>query len=280
MRLPAIIKRQHPQQAASLAPEKLSLPQQRPILTLPPHPSVLMAEGAKHGCPPPKRPWLGRQSWQQLLLAHWAVPAAQVQALLPATITVDTSGGSAWVSVVAYRMAHVRLRGMPEALSSQFPQLNLRTYVTVNGRPGIYFFSLDAGSLLAVKTGGWVTGLPYHWAQMCMTTDGDTTQFSSRRGSGGPAVNLRYSAGRPLTDPTPLDRWLTERYVFYASRADGRVSMGAVCHGPWPLATGTVSFTQNTLGEAFGLDLSGAPDHVQCSTGVDVLFWRPIGAGD
>lgn len=102
-----------------------------------PSPAAILAAGTAHSCPPPARPWLGRQSWQHMVLAHWAVPPAQLQALMPAGITLDTWGGSAWVSVVAYRMAHVSLRGMPAACALTFPQLNLRAYGVVDGRPGI-----------------------------------------------------------------------------------------------------------------------------------------------
>lgn len=211
-----------------------------------------------------------------MLLAHWAVAPAELQALLPKNVTVDTLDGTAWVSVVAYRMEDVRLRGMPRALSLNFAQLNLRTYVRVNGRQGIYFFSLDAASPLAVTAGAFVTGLPYHLARMQFKHESTSIHIMSHRLPDGPDFAASYQPLGGIASPTPLDRWLTERYVFYAPQADGRLVEGAVCHGPWVLQSARASISNNGLSTAYGLSLNATPDHLQFSAGIDILFWRPI----
>src|SRR6267142_1627893 len=92
----------------------------------------------------PSGMWLGRQSWQDLLLAHWPVPIGALKALLPKPFEPDTHDGVAWVSVVAFRMANVRLRGIPQACGLDFPELNVRTYVRHAERSGVFSLSLDA----------------------------------------------------------------------------------------------------------------------------------------
>src|ERR1700674_1035433 len=104
------------------------------------------------------RPWplpagqaVMTQSWPDLLFAHWPVDAEKLRALIPERLEIDTFDGRAWLAVVPFRMTNVRLRGTPAVpWLSAFPELNMRTYVTYDGEPGVWFFSLDAGNSLAV----------------------------------------------------------------------------------------------------------------------------------
>src|SRR4051812_28557126 len=95
--------------------------------------------------PLPDRPWVMSQRWNNLLFAHWAVPLAEVRRVVPAVLPLDTHSGTAWISMTPFYLSDLRPRGLfPFPLASQFPELNLRTYVTIGGKPGVYFFSLDA----------------------------------------------------------------------------------------------------------------------------------------
>ena len=99
-------------------------------------------------------PWVCAQRWEQLLFLHWPVPTAVARALVPAEIEIDTHGGQAYVSVLALRMAKVHLRDMvPIPGLADFPELNVRTYVVHDGKPGVWFVSLDAPSHLNVWIG-------------------------------------------------------------------------------------------------------------------------------
>lgn len=240
-------------------------------------PATILAESGH--CPPPARPWLGRQSWTDMLLVHWAVPAAVLRPHLPARLELDTHGGMAWLSVVAYRMADVRLRGMPAPLGRHFPQLNLRTYVRHAGRTGIYFFSLDAGDRLAVAAGRRITGLPYHHATASLRQKGDAYAFSSRRTTNHVGFDATYTAGAPRPRPTPLDVFVTERYAFYAAGAGDALYCGEVRHRPWTVGDVRACIQHNDLARDFAHlpDVTRRPpDHLQFAPGVDVLFWRPV----
>src|ERR1700723_2444942 len=102
--------------------------------------------------PPPPTPWIMTQTWLELLFAHWTLPAEQIRSQIPSALDLDLHEGCAYVGVVPFRMSNVRLRATPAVAGlSEFLELNVRTYVTVGGVAGVYFFSLDAANLIAVN---------------------------------------------------------------------------------------------------------------------------------
>lgn len=227
----------------------------------------------------PVRPWRLRQRWSQLLFAHWPVPASEVQQRLPAGLQVDTHDGWAWLGVVPFLMDEIRFRtvgehsiGVPTATA--FPELNLRTYVIApDGRRGVYFFSLDAASLLAVIGARVAFGLPYFWARMGMTAQGDVVRYTSRRVLGAPvAFAARYrSLGTP-TAQTGLGDFLTQRYAFFARRF-GAVQVGEIHHAPWSLEEAEAEFEQNDLPGSFGFTLPDRPPVLHYAREVHMQAW-------
>ena len=145
------------------------------------------------------------QTWQDLLFAHWAVDAAAVRALVPAPLDVDVFEGRAFVGVVPFRMSGIRLRWLPPVPgTSAFPEINLRTYVTVRDRPGVFFFSLDATNPLAVWTARRFFHLPYYRARIGCSSEGERVAYESRRTHPGfPAVGFRgsYGPAGPAVEP-------------------------------------------------------------------------------
>src|SRR5208283_517072 len=117
---------------------------------------------------PPGR-WLISQQWNNLLFAHWPVPASSLAALIPEGLQVDTFQGSAWLGIMPFWMDKVKVQGLPPILGARsFPDLSLRTYVLEErtGTPGVFCLSLDSSNLLAVAAGRAIYRLPYHWAEM------------------------------------------------------------------------------------------------------------------
>jgi len=139
--------------------------------------------------PMPSGPWVMTQTWCDLLFAHWRVNASDLRAKVPPEFTLDLFDGSAWLGIVAFHVTNVAPRGVP-ALRwvSEFPELNVRTYVRVADEPGIFFFSLDAGSALAVHAAKTMLNLPYFTASMsaerrrCRAVP-ESSRCVSRRGS-------------------------------------------------------------------------------------------------
>src|SRR5688572_24482592 len=120
----------------------------------------VLRESGHRPWPMPARPWVMTQTWHHLLFAHWRVDVGRLRAHVPSPFDIDLFEGDAWLGVVPFDMTGVRLRGLPPLpLLSAFPELNVRTYVTVQGKPGVFFFSLDAGSTVAVRAARLI-GLP------------------------------------------------------------------------------------------------------------------------
>jgi uncharacterized protein YqjF (DUF2071 family) len=221
------------------------------------------------------------QSWHDLLFAHWPVPPAALAPLVPAEIPLDLWEGQAWISVVPFRMTGVRLRGTPPLPRlSSFLELNLRTYVTLGGKPGVYFFSLDAENPIAVRAARRWFHLPYFDAAMRLERDGEAVRYASRRTHrGAPAAELagRYAPVGELFRAAPgsLDAWLTDRYCLYSKGPRGPVMRGEIHHEPWPLQRAEADLSRNTLVTAAGLPRPEAPPLLHFARRLDVVFWPP-----
>src|SRR6202795_3064950 len=208
--------------------------------------------------PVPREPWIMAQSWHDLLFAHWPVDAAALRPLIPRSLEIDTFDGRAWLGIVPFRMSGVRLRWTP-ALPwlSAFPELNVRTYVTAQDKPGVWFFSLDAANAVAVAAARLSFHLPYFRARMtCDGGDGWIRYNSERAHPGAPAASFvgRY---RPTGECSKaqagsLVHFLTERYCLY-STAGERIYRGEIHHPAWRLQPAAAEFTKNSMAEAAGL---------------------------
>lgn len=231
--------------------------------------------------PLPGGPWMMFQSWQTLLFAHWRVDPATLRPLIPSPLELDLRDGSAWVGMTPFLLTGLRLRMMPAVPGmSEFPELNLRTYVRCAGRAGIYFFSLDAASRLAVAGARTFFRLPYRHASMNMELSSGWTRFHSQRDGDEAAFTARY---RPmgevvLPEPGSLEAFLTERYALFTVLRNGKVLRGDIHHGPWPLqeAEGVVEGT--ALASAEGVPLPDDPPLLHFSERQDTLIWPPVPA--
>jgi len=229
--------------------------------------------------PLPSQPWVMAQVWHDLLFAHWPIPAAEMAALLPPGLALDTWEGEAWVAVVPFRMSGVRPRPLP-ALPwlSAFPELNVRTYVRMGDKPGVYFFSLDAANPIAVAIARALFHLPYFRAQMKCQAEGDEIHYQSRRTHrGAPPAELRgsYRPTGPVYTATreSLEAWLTERYCLYSVDRQGRIHRGEIHHAPWPLQKAEALFERNSPAQASGLYLPKTPPLLHFARRLDVLAW-------
>jgi uncharacterized protein len=242
----------------------------------------VLRETSHRPWPLPDRPWLMAQTWENLLFAHWPVPPEALRRVIPAAIPLDVWAGSAWVGVTPFRVRAIRPRGVPHTPGvTSFPELNLRTYATIDGKPGIWFMSLDADSALAVASARRVYRLPYFKARILCHADEDSIRYQSRRtSSDGERAEL---AGwyRPTGPPVPpeagsLEHWLTERYCLYTLDEDGSVLRADIHHPPWPLQPAEAAFELNTMARPFGLELEPPAPLLHFSARQDVVIW-PLG---
>ncbi|MGK0359797.1 MAG: hypothetical protein ACI9U2_002103 [Bradymonadia bacterium] len=215
----------------------------------------------------------GSQSWRELLFLHWPVPVEALRAIIPEPLSIDTHDGVAWIGIVPFEMQAVRpWWWVPRFAAFEFLECNLRTYVHLDGKdPGVWFFSLEAASRLAVWAArvGW--SLPYHFADMHTTRADGLIDYRTERRSDGAMLECRY---RPTIElgasaPDTLEFFLFERYLLYSARR-GALKLGQVHHKPYPTWEAELESCTQTLTAAAGLSSLGDAALCHYSPGVDV----------
>jgi uncharacterized protein YqjF (DUF2071 family) len=224
------------------------------------------------------------QRWERLTFLHWRVAAAGVQAVLPPGLTVETFDGTAWVGLVPFFMRVATAGGHGGGYLTDFPETNVRTYVRDGaGRPGIWFFSLDAARLSAVAIARATYRLPYYWSSLTLDESGDEISYTCRRRlpgrprqAGGVTSRARISVGAPYSagELSELDHFLTARWRLYSVAGNRRLAARAE-HAPWPLHRATVHLVDDDLIAAAGLARPDSPPLAHYSPGVDVRIGRP-----
>jgi uncharacterized protein len=244
---------------------------------------TILQETGHRPWPMPPKPWVMTQTWHMLLFAHWRVDAAALRARVPAPFDLDLFDGAAWIAVVPFYMTNVAPRLVPSIPSvSAFPELNVRTYVTSGGKPGVYFFSLDAGSGLAVRAARTLLNVPYFEAKMTVDESNERVRYwSTREAASGPPAGFA-ALYRPIGDPfspTPgsLEYFLTERYSLYALDHRGRPYRLQIHHPPWPLQQAEAEITANTMLEPLQLQVLSEPPLLHFSRRQDMVAWMPEG---
>lgn len=222
----------------------------------------------------PSRAAQGTQRWHGLLFSHWEVPAAVLRPLVPASLELDAFEGRHYVGVVAFSMQNVRPYhwAPPFPTAREFGEVNLRTYVHLaGGEPGVYFFSLDAASWLAVRAARALWGLPYFYGQVQCDLAGSEAGYRVVRSGHDVQFEARARVGAPLDASAPgtLEFFLCERYQFYAQRR-GRLRRARVHHAAYALHTVEQSEVGTQLLHAAGLPSDGTRTPDYFSPGVDV----------
>lgn len=198
------------------------------------------------------------QTWGKLLFIHWRIDRNLLRTLVPRQLEIDLFDGSAWIGVIPFTMWGIRASFLPPIPgTSAFHELNVRTYVHLNGVPGVWFFSLDAANSLAVWAARRFYYLPYFYAGMSLAQNAKTIAYSSvRHDKHGPpaALQATWTIGESLPTSTPgsLDFFLTERYCLYSEHR-GELYRSRIHHQPWPLQTAELLLLESTMVDSHGL---------------------------
>ena len=229
----------------------------------------------------PSGPWVMVQRWHDLLFAHWRCEMSDLRPLIPSPLAIDTFDGSPWIGVIPFYMSGVRMRATPPIpTANAFLELNVRTYVTLDDRPGVWFFSLDAESMLAVIGARLGINLPYFRAAMSLTKRDRAITYTSDRWSiaGAPAsfaANYQPIGPAFTAAPGTIEHFLTERYALYAASGGKRIWRGDIVHPPWSLQPAEARIDRNSMIAAAGI---GAPGHaplLHFAAFQDVRLWWP-----
>lgn len=227
--------------------------------------------------PLPSKPWVMKQTWYDLLFAHWEIDPELIKPFIPNNLMLDTYKGKAWIAVVPFRMSGIRLRYMPQIpFTSNFPEINVRIYVTYQGKPGVYFFSLDASNYLAVKVANSFFHLPYFFSEMVVSSEGDSIYYQSNRirskeeyqfkGKYQPISNVFHA------EFGSLEYWLTERYCLYTVK-NNRLYRGEIHHKPWALQAAKAEIYENTMININGFSPFNNNPILHFAKRLDVLLW-------
>jgi uncharacterized protein len=242
--------------------------------------SILFAT-AHRPWPAPMAPWIMTQRWNDMLFLHYSLPPETVRAVVPEVLTLDTYEHRAWVTVAPFWINHLRPPGVPSVpWFSRFGEVNVRTYVTYGGKPGVYFFSLDASNLSAVWGARVFYRLPYWQASIKVRDKGSAKiEYTAKREHGPKPAELKCTYGPAEKQmfharPGSLDYFLTERYCLYAVSRK-RLYRGEIHHLPWPLQKAQFELRENTMAQPAGLKFPPQPDLAYFARELKVLFWAP-----
>lgn len=245
------------------------------------NPKEILSHTQHRPFPIPKGPWLMKQGWNDLLCAHWPVDTEDLLPHIPRGLELELWEGRPWISLIPFRLSPLRVRCTPPLpFVSDFLELNVRTYVTRNGKPGILFLNLEASSKLAVAGARTLAHLPYHHARMSISKDDfESFRYVSVRKHPHADDVVFKGTYKPVNDkvfhaqPGTLIHWLTERYCLYTTSPSGEILEGDIHHFPWPLQEAELQLDTNTMTNYHGFKLADSPSIVTYAKRLEVLFW-------
>ncbi|MDF3128782.1 DUF2071 domain-containing protein [Kiritimatiellaeota bacterium B1221] len=221
--------------------------------------------------PLPRKPWLMRQQWWNLLFLHYPVDPAQIRGRIPAALELDLFDGQAWLGVVPFDMKRVTGRGCPAPKSlCDFPEINVRTYVIHDGKPGVWFFSLDVPGALAVWAARTFFHLPYFKAEVTCSSVRERVRYGYNRGNRKFYADY-YPVGEVFYPEDGFAHWATARYALYCQSRQSAVYRGDIHHAPWPLQRAEVEMKENSILSEF--DAGGLHPSVLFSRSLEVVVY-------
>jgi len=217
----------------------------------------------------PIEKWSYYQEWNNALFFHYEVDKNILQDLVPDDLEIDLINGKAWVSVVAFVMERIRPRFLPSVSSiSNFGEINVRTYVIKDNKPGVYFLSIEAEKLMSAVLAKSLSGLPYEKSTIKRTKNSYQAQHSLK----GFSLSADYHIGMEIKHKNELDLFLTERYCLYLNKGNNLFRY-EIQHIPWKLNQLELDYLQ--LDYKLGnLILDSNPNFIHYSVGVQVVAWK------
>ena len=217
------------------------------VLSMPRSISAIFDHVDHRPWPLPNERWTWQQTWEDLAFLHWPIESTEIRPLIPSQLDIDLYDGKAYIAVVPFRMTGVTKRGFPApSLLCDFPELNVRTYVSYKGKKGVYFFSLGATNHLAVWCAQALFHLPYYKANISISVSNTTIHYTYLHGN-----KIFEATYTPLTNAKfakdSFEIWATERYCLYSNNTKGALFCGDVHHQQWPLEHAEITIQKNTL---------------------------------
>ncbi|RKQ34758.1 YqjF family protein [Oceanobacillus halophilus] len=229
--------------------------------------------------PFPSKHWMMKQKWKNISFLHWPLSESQLRPFIPKQLTIDTYHGQAWVGMVIFEMESIHLRGIPKySITPNFSEVNVRTYVTYNGVPGIYFLSIDVDNWASVTLAKRWYHLPYHSANISIEKSHESYHYESIRHGQSQIKGEGMIHPLPesyIADKDSLDYWLMERYRLYSINKKQSLYKADIHHKPWSLQKAETTIHRNTILSELTIGLDAFfPAVSHFSSGLDTLFWN------
>lgn len=213
-------------------------------------------------------PWKFYQEWNRTIFLHWQVSAEALREHVPKALEIDLFDNSAWVSLVAFTMERSRFRNLiafPPI--SNFHEINIRTYVKLNGKPGVYFLSIEGGKRISCKVARKFSELPYRYSSMKRAAE----KYQSSNAVRGDQLTLRFTPGKDILEKDALTKWLTERYALFQD-AGQSINAFDIHHLEWPLQEIDIDKLAVEY-PRYAKMINNSPYSAQYSPGVQVVAW-------
>ena len=232
-------------------------------------PQEILNNSSHRPIPLPEDQWMIYQEWKEVVFLHWPVQPELLHHFLPEGLDLQSYKGNGWVSLVVFRLNNLRPRYLPALPAvSDSNEINIRTYVTCKGKPGIYFLNMELGKTFTKLIAKTFTGLPYRTSSI----EHQEGYYISRNNDQNDELNLQYQAQEKILDKTELDKWLTERYALFQDHGQNTIIEYEVHHAEWPLHD--VFIQENQLKyDRFSSLIHKEPQCMHYSPGVEVLTW-------
>ncbi|MBT2582682.1 DUF2071 domain-containing protein [Planococcus sp. ISL-109] len=224
------------------------------------------------------RSWIMAQTWRDLVFLHWPVSTEWLRPFIPQELEVDVFEGQAWLGVVPLVADQTRPRfSLPIPFVRKYRELNVRTYVRYRGRSGVFFFSLDADSLLAVKAASAGGFLPYRYARMRFVKKENRRLFLSHYAgkNGSEDFRMGYTPAAGIIEASELELWLTERYCLW-TKPDDILYRVDIEHAPWQLQNVHIEIAENSLAAFLPIDLNALQPLAHFSAVLHARIYPPV----
>ena len=225
----------------------------------------------------PTRPYALSQEWRNLTFIHWKVDEELLRKHIPKELEIDKYNGGCYVGLVPFVMKNVRPKGLFSVPGiSTFGEFNVRTYVTKDGIPGVYFLTLEANSLITCMFAPRAYGLPYRYANSKLKHDGNNITWTSKRKKNSYKVSGKTTYSENVVDfeKASLEYFLFERYSLYVMK-NNSLRRAYTLHKPWQVVEAKVQISDNQLTDSFDLGINSSlnPPIIHYSDGVKVKTW-------
>jgi uncharacterized protein YqjF (DUF2071 family) len=225
----------------------------------------------------PYEKWIMKQSWKNVFFIHLPVSAPSLRPHIPSCLDLDVYEGEPWISLVLFTIEGIYLKGIPFSVVSAFPEINVRTYISYNKRPGVFFLSLDAKHWATYTIAKKWYHLPYYESQISVKQTNQFTSYNSIRKDRKvvPAEfkgTLKSLSETFYSKQNSLEYWLTERYYLYSSNQGKDAFRAKIHHEPWQLQEAKAEINANTLISSMNILPLNEDPIVHFSTGTNVLI--------